>query len=368
MAGKNQHFIPQFLQKGFAITTEVSGGFGKSSKKRKRKKEVSVWVFDSEQRSYCTSTRNKGSERFFYGLENSAVDAVITESETKYAKLVNQLRRHTSSTPIKTEKEDIAELVSHLFVRTKHVRDSGKEAFGILLEMLEALFGDALGFKTFLRNAMQKNKASIQERFDQKVREATPQQQKIVEEQIKRNPNLIFEEFKKMIEYGDLFNPFTPEFFQRLREETTSTVKDAHISTLEKAIAPQSRTAQLKELHWFIHFENEANLILGDEILFCQTTDGLYRSYMNASNEIDYVFIPISSKHLLIGSRVDMSPTVDIDILNKQNAAISREFFIAKKNTQKEKAYASLIGTNSSITSDGELSEIKKNLEKEWFS
>ena len=366
MAGKNQHFIPQFLQKGFATAIENSRGFGKSSKKLK--KEVSVWVFDSTQKSYCTSTRNKGAERFFYGLENSVVDTTITRAETKYANIVNKLRQHTSSVPIKADTAVIANLVSHLFVRTKHTRDSGEEAYGILLEMLEELFGDTAGFESFLRNAIEKNSDVSQARFKQRFREATPQQQKAIKKKLEDNPNLVSETLETIIAKQVPSNPLTEEFFQPLKEEKASTAKSAHIKSLTESIAPQIRTDRLSQLYWFIHVEKENSFILGDAIVFCRTVDREYKPYMNTAKDIDCIFFPISSKHILIGMTSDSTPVVDVDILNQASAAISREFFIASQNTQREKDYSLLVNTNSSITSDSELEEIKKAVQKEWFS
>ena len=364
MAGKKQHFVPQFLQKGFADKSTSGSGFGKKSKK---KKKVSVWVFDSQQKSYCTSTENKGAERFFYGLEDSTVDTAITESETKYASLVHQLRQHTSSTSLASSRDAVAELVSHLFVRTKHVRDSGKEAFDIMLNMLEQI-QDAANFKSFMRNSIKANSSMIADDFKKRFREATPEQQQIISTKLKENPNLISDLFEVMVEGEYINNPFNEEPFTSFREESASFTKDAHIKALEGSIAPKVRTEQLSQLNWFIYFERDADFILGDEVVFCRTASGQYGPIVNASSETNCIFIPISSEHVLIGATVDDIPSINSSLLNEENAAISREFFIANQSTQREKFYASLIGKKSSITSSIEMDAIEDEFQKEWLA
>jgi hypothetical protein len=118
MAGKNQHYIPQFLQTGFSEATSVVG-FAKSAKSKKR--DSKVWVFE-KHKSYPTSPRNKGSERFFYGLEDSALDQTITDAEKSYSKIIRDLRTHSGDTLISCD--GLPEMVSHMLVRTKNIRQT----------------------------------------------------------------------------------------------------------------------------------------------------------------------------------------------------------------------------------------------------
>lgn len=95
MSGKNQHFIPQFLQKGFACVKQTNTGFCQQVKSPKQKQEQ-VWVFEKTRKPYLTNVRNKGAERFFYGPEDSELDKTITDAERKYSNIVNSLRKEIS--------------------------------------------------------------------------------------------------------------------------------------------------------------------------------------------------------------------------------------------------------------------------------
>jgi hypothetical protein len=109
MAGKRQHFIPQFLQRGFA--SHVLGD------------EVFTWVYRKGAKTFNPNIKNVGVEGFFYSEEDDQkLDDTITKAEGHLAHIVNILRlegdvHHTDS-------EEVAQLIAHLEVRTRHLRQS----------------------------------------------------------------------------------------------------------------------------------------------------------------------------------------------------------------------------------------------------
>lgn len=79
MSGKRQHFIPRFLQKGFASHTEDG--------------EIYTWVFKKNREPFNTNLINVGVEKYFYtDQSNSIADDKITEAEDSYSKLIKNLR------------------------------------------------------------------------------------------------------------------------------------------------------------------------------------------------------------------------------------------------------------------------------------
>lgn len=368
MAGKNQHFIPQFLQRGVAVSSLKNGGFSSTKKQLKKKKETQVWIFSDGKSPYRTSTRNKGAERFFYGLEDSIVDTTITDAEPKYANLVNQLRQHRSDTPVDAEEIAVAELVAHLFVRTKHTRRSGEEALGMALDMFKDLFKSPSDFENFLRNSVYKGQKTIEDSLERKIREAPLYQQRIVRKRLVENPNILAEATEKFVKEAGVSNPFTSNFFESMKGEAADTARDTHIKMLSKSIFPKERTERLKALSWFLYVRELGSFILGDAVSLCQVTNNQYRSHIGVGEEFQRILLPISSQHLLIGSVDTPSKVVNIESINQASAAVSQEFFIASQNTQKEKHYASQIGTKCSIASEDELKNIKDTIRKEWLS
>jgi hypothetical protein len=104
MAGKRQHYLPRFLQKGFSS--------------RQSGKEVYTWVFRKNTKPYETNVINVGSEQYFYGEpEQFKVDDDITKKELQFFPLLEELRSHSSDTDL--ENRQIKEFIIHLIVRTR---------------------------------------------------------------------------------------------------------------------------------------------------------------------------------------------------------------------------------------------------------
>ncbi|MGB3795157.1 MAG: DUF4238 domain-containing protein [Alteraurantiacibacter sp.] len=364
MAGKNQHFIPQFLQKGFVSPESGDGGFGRKPKKAKKKRSK-VWVFDRGEEAYHTSIRNKGAERFFYGLEGSVADTRITDAESEYAGLVNELRTNTANTYLSSNSLCIAKLVAHLFIRTKHVRSSLEEAGDLMLEMTENLLGNRADFERFVRIIFQKKAGEIEEGLYDSL---TSAQQKVARRKLKESPELLSAALEQVTTEMVASNPFSAPFLKRFKDELPSMARNAHIETFSESVAPADRIEQLRAFHWFLHTETCDSLILGDTISLCQTSDGQYKSYLAESKKCERILLPVSSQHILVGSTDSRMQKLDIEAINHASAAISRDFFIASKNTDRERSYAQLINTKSFVIEPRELENVKEKIQQEYFS
>lgn len=364
MSGKNQHFIPQFLQRGFISIEPSDGGFGSNPKKAKKKKSQ-VWVFDRGKKAYRTSIRNKGAERCFYGLEDSVADTRITDAESKYAGLVNELRTNTANACLSSDNLLIAELVAHLFIRTKHVRSSLKEGADVMLEMFESFLGNGADFEKFLRSEFRKRATEIEKGLYDRL---TPAQQKVARRKLQENPDIFSDALEQVTKEMTASNPFSSEFFRHFEGGISDMARNAHIETFSEAVAPADRIDQLKAFHWFVHTESPDSFILGDTISICQASNGQYKSYLLESKEVERLLIPISSQHILVGSTDSRMQEIDIEAINQASAAISRDFFIANRNTDRERGYAQMISTKSFIIEDQEIENVREQIRKEYFN
>lgn len=368
MSGKNQHFIPQFLQRGFANCSmtnksSISKGFDKSVKSSK-KKEAQVWVFDKGKKPYQTNIRNKGAERFFYGSEDSLVDKMITDVEAKYAVVANQLREITSSSAL--DNPLIAELVVHLFVRTKHFRTSVERLGKIGLDLIQGFFQDPLDFENFLFSHFQQNPNILQQEFNQILSEYTPDQQRIIKIEIQRNPSLLDNLLRNSIAEMNSIHPILMDSFESVKHDVQDMSKNAHIQSLSESIAPKKRVEKLRNLSWFLNVQAPGSYILSDSGAIYCTSNAQYKPLISADEDIQDVFLPISSQHLLIGSIDPIIKEPDIEAINQLSAAISKDFFIASQNTQREVTYAQQIDTKCSLISEEELAIIEAELREEW--
>ena len=127
MAGKRQHYLPRFLQKGFSS--------------RQNGKEIFTYVFKKNIEPYETNIINVGTESFFYGTHNgTSVDEDITEIELEFSPLLEELRGLSSDTKI--EDRPINEFIIHLIIRTRHIRLSMEEMGKSFLDIFRKYFGN----------------------------------------------------------------------------------------------------------------------------------------------------------------------------------------------------------------------------------
>jgi uncharacterized protein DUF4238 len=79
MGGKRQHFVPRFLQSGFGS--------------HRNGDEVFTWVYRKGAATFNTNVANVGVEGLFYTEgDDPYVDDLITEAESDFSKLVEDLR------------------------------------------------------------------------------------------------------------------------------------------------------------------------------------------------------------------------------------------------------------------------------------
>lgn len=127
MAGIRHHILPRFLLKGFA--SQINGT------------KVFTWVYRKNSRAFEASTKDVSVEKYFYGKDGEAnVDPEITELEIEFADLLTELREYSSKEEITDPR--VAEFITHLCIRTKHLRDSLRESTEVLLESLEEYLSD----------------------------------------------------------------------------------------------------------------------------------------------------------------------------------------------------------------------------------
>src|SRR5947209_1838968 len=124
MAGKRQHFIPQFLQRGF--TSHLVKG------------ESFTWVYRKDREPFNANIVNVGVETLFYSRnEDEEIDKAITSLENDLSKSIQLLRKNDSDELRNIER--ISNLFAHLEVRTRHIRQAFLESAGSLFQYLTEL-------------------------------------------------------------------------------------------------------------------------------------------------------------------------------------------------------------------------------------
>jgi Protein of unknown function (DUF4238) len=353
MAGKNHHYIPQFLQRGFSC--QAAQGFAPKSKKDN--KDAQIWLFKRES-ARIAHIRKEGAEKYFYGPENSHVDKTITYAESSYGKLVNILRAYTKDTIV--EEENIPELFAHMIVRSKNIRQTMVDLGGSALDIFSQSLPDMEGMTDWLINHLQKNPDKI-------VNNLSDEQKEFLKKRIQNNPDFIKDSVKEKGIMEELF----PQFRQAISTsqiDVNEIAKTAHIDALSESVEPQDRVEKFQKLNWFLSVRKPGSYILGDALVICRKMDGEYSSILSIDEEFQYVFLPVSSQHLLVGT-IEL-PILDINLedINRASARMSNEFFIASQNSKREVAYQKDLGSGYSASLDEKIVEMTTIANQYWIN
>jgi hypothetical protein len=147
MSGMRQHFIPRFLQEGFAS--------------HKTGDEVFTWVYRKDRPPFNTNIINVGVEGLFYtDEEGTTADDLITKEEGPLSIMVQELR---NSNPGGISDPRVPELIAHLDIRTRHIRQAvmltGSYGFSRILDFV----GDQDFFVSFLERRLQNDPSMLRE-------------------------------------------------------------------------------------------------------------------------------------------------------------------------------------------------------------
>lgn len=140
MPGLKQHYIPQFLLRGFG-----RAGSGKN---------VQVMVYWRTGGAFRTGTQGVGAERAFYSrpfaaAEAETLDDRITAHERPLALFIQGLRGLSPGVAVASK--EAAEAVAHLSIRVAHMRDAFASAVADLLGGVEELVLDPPAIAKYLK-------------------------------------------------------------------------------------------------------------------------------------------------------------------------------------------------------------------------
>lgn len=331
MSGKRQHFIPRFLQTGFA------------------NEKQHTWVYRKGSKTFKANIVNVGVETNFYShQDNNEADDLITEAERSFSLTIKSIRESNRHPPA----SQIAELVAHFEVRTRNLRKSFLDAGDYLItQMLEKLSNEEF-LKQMLIRRIRKDPAFIKS---------------IIEEELSQNgipriflwpitklaqilgPSLIKNNFSSIAYIIQHLQSNLPELLQRAS-------KAGHLRALKESVSPEFRTDRYKDMNFEIKEIPEGNLILGDSIVFYNTEDKGYSAFLDKDQALKEVFLPINSSKILIGFSKER--TTQVYSLNEIIAQCSLEFFIAKDESPSNDLLKTEIGKKTEIISPDEIEDI----------
>jgi hypothetical protein len=315
--------------------------------------EVLTWAYRKGGRPFETNIKNISVEKHFYGKEGEvSADDEITSLEGGYGPLVDELRGHTNVAQVSDPR--IADLISHLSVRTKHFRENFRSSIDFLLEEFSEYLEDYGNIRKLVLNHPHLMKETFEK--DSRFKQLSKRQKKKVMQQAASMLPQLLESQKAEIQ--SMFE----DFFGEIKTGLPKLVKEGHIKALAKNPAPQTRAKDYADLHWFV-VESTQQTILGDTGCLFETS-GLrrFKSVDDKGDVIKNVFLPISSTQILIGAALHQVPQIQIGILNEAIAKSSQEYFVSSESSADLSALVDLIGEESAILTKSELEEILRDI------
>jgi len=297
---------------------------------------------------------NVGVENSFYSQgEDTDADDSITRIEGSLRELVHDL---TEVKPGVVEDPRLPQLVAHLEVRTRHLRQSFSEAAHHLVAMFIDFMADENSFVEWLERRLRNDPSLLRDSLSRELAErGLPQEW--VEPALRLCTPLL-------PVFLDQMRPSLPMMAQQLRDVMhkglTDAAKSGHIRALKMATVPEVRIEWYRHLTFAVMEWPQGDLILGDSaVLFQLQGPRLFKPLVGEDDQMTQVYLPLGPGRIIVGSREDslnLPPA-----LVRAIARCSYEYFIASENTTPNTLLADQIGEDSYFVSKTDLDAIFKD-------
>lgn len=322
---RGHHFLPRFFLRHFASRT--------------RRRHAYAFLFRVGQIPVEVNTGNVGKVRDFHGdPRTSDLEVQVSHLEASYARLLETLIAKREV--LEADRSLVAEFVTHLLVRTRHVREGVGDAFDSLLHffggVLDEITNDQI--RTELRKAMEANPTMAQ-----RLSTLSAAQRDAV-------LNSVFDH----LDY-DWARKAIGEHFREYRSaiDVRDIMAEAHQGALAKRLPHLSETeraAALREIHWHVQLSTGPPLILGDVVAIARASGSpLFSNAVMVDWPPELICMPLSPQHLLVGCTAGPPPQIASEDANIAFAELSREFFVSRQKTDDENRYFCALGKRSSL-------------------
>lgn len=337
MAGIRQHFMPRFLQKGFASRTTTS--------------EAYTWVFRKGASPFEANTINVGVEgRFYNEGEDTEADDLITSDEYKFDSLVRDIKDGVTSSLADPQ---LPEMIAHLEIRTRHLRQNFIRMSDIAGSWLfNFMSSDRDTFADLLKRYCLKDSSWLHRSFSER-----PELSHELREYITTHYEPLI--LKTIDQLRPDFSNLAAESRPVLIDQMRQWIKSEHLEALKQPVVLEPRVQRYKDLAYALLQTNEP-LILGDSlVLFHVDGPQSYKPFLDETDSLNAVYLPLTPERVLVGVRPGFVPvTTD---LRKAIARCSLELFIASENTESNLRLQEIIGEDAEHLTQTEMEAVVRN-------
>lgn len=310
MSGKRQHYLPQFLQRGFAHERAAKGLF--------------TWVHRKEGEPYETNLINSGAEGRFYDKgEDRTVDDLITDAEGRFSVLVEQAR----TLPFGDIPSDgWPEFIAHLEVRGRHLRQVLLKTSDFLTRHMIEQMSDTEEFGRFIERRIFCKPELVDQMVLENAHELGIPPSMIPEfvRQVRANLPAMIPHIKTQV-LPTMIEQLRAEFPARVLEQ----VRGGHIDALKTSDgAPEIRVKRYQEFTFSLVKVDSADMVLGDcAVLFQTESARSWKPLVDNTDRLKAVILPLAPDRLLVGRIGNVQ--LELGSLNVLIARASMEFFIS---------------------------------------
>jgi len=312
MAGKRQHYVPRFLQRGFLHDKQ-----GEAER---------TWLHRRGVDARLVSIRAVGVQDWFYSYKSldgsPTLDDAITEFEDNLGSSVKMLRECVPGSSV--DAKDAANTVIHLVMRTAHVRQIFAAGIAGIVSEIDSLFTDPTRLRGLVGVTGSSPSAVVLDAIRDSARDLEQAQgvppalsERLIAFQLRELGEQFIEELISIS--GTIFSPLLGQLSKRVR--------DAHNSVLATTAEESVWVSTFSSFVWTV--EEGENLILPDAIALVREDDGrLVPLLFTKASDANAVIMPVSRERMLVGRAVGGAP-IDISDFNAQAAACCETFFIS---------------------------------------
>lgn len=329
MAGKRQHYLPRFLQRGFLAKPTSSSGEAERT-----------WLHRLGSSPRLVGIGDIGVEDWFYSRKGApgevTLDDVITEFEKDFSKDVRNLRLSAPGSTI--DPEHAAKTVVHLVLRTAHVRETLSTGVASMMDEFERLFTDParlagmLGFDSPVLGSAVAD--AIRDSALRLVPAGFPASfsERLLTFVMRENGDVLAAQMISAL------SPLLPMLFGGLADR----IRDSHNEILAKPLEDHGWVNVLSAFMWTV--EEGADLILPDAVALSRSAEGSLEALLfTGGSDTTLVLLPLAHDRMLVGRR-DPTEAIDLSSFNAEAAAACRGFFIGTRPHEGDEL-ASTIGS-----------------------
>lgn len=346
MAGRRQHYLPRFLQKGFVC--------------RQKKKQYYTFVYEKDRPAYECNLTNIGLETDFYGCpQECSADENITQSETQYSSFIEGLRQIESESELRAT--ECAAFISHMFIRAKSTRKSFQEVGETFYSAFKGKISQFPDQKSLFIHLVETQRNEIEKKIMEKLPPSLNHQKKILlTKYCLDNPNIWLE----MLSEKDVTE--ITKAFDHIIDAIPNTTKVSHNKTLEEATTSKGVSKKLETFSWNLLIQNSFEYILGDTGTICwNDKEKEFQKLLFINDNISTVLLPISKSQLLLGHKgTNHLNNIDFIKINEAIAKLSEDFFICSSKTKEMEILSITLGSKSCLVGDKEKKILEKILQR----